>query len=202
MTTVVSCLLCRNRKPSRCMQEGEHDLGSSIGHSVLEDCGWREGAQGQKEGWVQLHEVLGSEPRLLYHPLSFLNYFSPHTKYLKYRIAIQCKKKSDSSLSMATGSLFYGSLVDCRRFFEPSLAVDAMGNFVAGVPQGQQAKEGCSFWDLARTVSALTAKELSKSKHLSEIPVLNMLFSQVLRDFQRHQASQRCFLCSFVSQIE
>ncbi|XP_024360470.1 uncharacterized protein [Physcomitrium patens] len=109
-------------------------------------------------------------------------------------------KKENTTLAAALGTAFlktaagvkelkdrkkdefsFTSLVDCRRFFEPSLAVDAMGNFVAGVPQGQQAKEGCSFWDLARTVSALTAKELSKSKHLSEIPVPNMLFSQVLK---------------------
>lgn len=71
------------------------------------------------------------------------------------------------------------SLVDCRKYFEPNLPVETVGNYVAGIPQSQQAKEGVSFWDLARSVSATTEKELSKSKQFSEIPVLNMLFSQV-----------------------
>jgi hypothetical protein len=73
------------------------------------------------------------------------------------------------------------SLVDCRRYFDPNLPADTVGNFVAGVPQGQQAKEGVSFWELARNVSAATEKELSRSKQFSEIPVLNMLFAQVLK---------------------
>ncbi|KAG0556437.1 hypothetical protein KC19_11G053900 [Ceratodon purpureus] len=75
----------------------------------------------------------------------------------------------------------FTSLVDCRKFFDPNMPADTVGNFVAGVPQGQQAKESVSFWDLARSVSASTEKELSKSKQFSEIPVLNMLFSQVLK---------------------
>lgn len=54
-----------------------------------------------------------------------------------------------------------------------------MGNYVAGIPQTQQAKEGVSFWELARSVSAGTEKDLSKYRQFSEIPVLNMLFAQV-----------------------
>lgn len=77
------------------------------------------------------------------------------------------------------------SLVDCRKFFDPSFPEDTIGNFVGGIPQSQQVKEGVSFWDLARSVSATTEKEVSKSKHFSEIPVLNMLFSQVTKLFSQ-----------------
>lgn len=69
--------------------------------------------------------------------------------------------------------------MDCRNYFEPKLAGDVTGNYVAGIPQAQAVKEGVSFWDLARSVSANTEKELSKHKQFSEIPVLNMLFAQV-----------------------
>lgn len=115
------------------------------------------------------------------------------------RLLEACKKEK-TTLAAALGAAFlktaanvkelkdkkkdefsFTSLVDCRKYFEPSLSADTIGNFVAGVPQGQQVKEGVSFWDLARSVSASTAKELSKSKQFSEIPVLNMLFSQVLK---------------------
>jgi hypothetical protein len=89
-----------------------------------------------------------------------------NTKELKER------KKDDFSFT---------SVMECRKFFEPELPADTVGNFVTGIPQTQQAKDGVPFWDLARSVSATIEKDISKSKQFSEIPVLNLLFSQVLK---------------------
>jgi hypothetical protein len=77
--------------------------------------------------------------------------------------------------------------VDCRNYFEPKLTGSVTGNYVAGIPQAQAVKEGVSFWDLARSVSSNTEKELSKHKQFSEIPVLNMLFAQVSRPSSIHE---------------
>jgi len=76
-------------------------------------------------------------------------------------------------------AVMFCSLVDSRKYFEPALPADTVGNYVNGIPQTQQAKEGVAFWDLARSVSATSEKDISKSKQFSEIPVLNLLFSQV-----------------------
>ncbi|KAH8967046.1 hypothetical protein BDL97_03G057500 [Sphagnum fallax] len=75
----------------------------------------------------------------------------------------------------------FTSLVDCRCHFEPTLPECVMGNYVSGIPQTQQVKENMTFWDVARAVSSTTEKELSKYRHFSELPVINLLFSQVLK---------------------
>ncbi|KAJ7514043.1 hypothetical protein O6H91_23G024200 [Diphasiastrum complanatum] len=75
----------------------------------------------------------------------------------------------------------FTSVLSCRPFFEPPLEDLVLGNYSAGLPQDEQVKENVSFWDLARRVSASTQKELSKSRQFSELSVLNMLFSQVLK---------------------
>jgi len=74
---------------------------------------------------------------------------------------------------------FVCSLVDCRCHFEPTLPECVMGNYVSGIPQTQQVKENMTFWDVARAVSSTTEKESSKYRHFSELPVINLLFSQV-----------------------
>eukprot|EP00249_Psilotum_nudum_P014955 c25088_g3_i2 orf=208-1653(-) len=76
---------------------------------------------------------------------------------------------------------FYTSVLNCRRFFDPPLSESILGNYSSGVPHGVKVKDGVSFWDFARQISASNEKDLAKSKYFSELPVLGMLFSQVLK---------------------
>ncbi|CAM6102935.1 unnamed protein product [Calypogeia fissa] len=75
----------------------------------------------------------------------------------------------------------FTTLMDCRPYFEPEVGSLGLGNYTAGITQDEQVKSDTSFWDLARSVSASTEKELGKLKQFTELPVLNMLFGQVLK---------------------
>jgi hypothetical protein len=72
-------------------------------------------------------------------------------------------------------------LIDCRPDFEPEIGPLGLGNYTAGISLDEQVKSDTGFWDLARSVSASFEKETGKLKQFSEIPVLNMLFGQVLK---------------------
>ncbi|XP_057827028.2 uncharacterized protein LOC131038564 [Cryptomeria japonica] len=75
----------------------------------------------------------------------------------------------------------FTGVLDCRPYFEPPLAENALGNYSAGILQGAQVKNDISFWDLARLISSKTEKEVRKHKHFSELPVLAMLVRQVMK---------------------
>ncbi|KAI5059218.1 hypothetical protein GOP47_0026043 [Adiantum capillus-veneris] len=72
-------------------------------------------------------------------------------------------------------------VMDCRQYLEPKLPEAALGNYTLGIPGGEKVKEGIEFWDLARQVNSSIEKDLSKSKQFSEMSVLGMLFSQVMK---------------------
>ncbi|KAH7306653.1 hypothetical protein KP509_22G023700 [Ceratopteris richardii] len=72
-------------------------------------------------------------------------------------------------------------VLDCRAYLEPTLPETALGNYTLGIPRGEKVKEGIEFWDLARQVHASIEKDISKSKHFSEMSVLGLLFSQVMK---------------------
>lgn len=69
--------------------------------------------------------------------------------------------------------------MDCRPYFEPEIAPLGLGNYTAGISQDEQVNSDTTFWDLARSVSTSTEKQLEKLKQFTELPVLNMLFGQV-----------------------
>ncbi|KAL3682332.1 hypothetical protein R1sor_000354 [Riccia sorocarpa] len=75
----------------------------------------------------------------------------------------------------------FTTVVDLRPHFEPALPSSALGNYSGGVSQDEQVKAEADFWELARSVSSGTLKEVEKGRHFSEIAVMNMLFSQVLQ---------------------
>lgn len=72
-------------------------------------------------------------------------------------------------------------IMDCRPYLEPKLPETALGNYTLGIPEGEKVKEGIEFWDLAKQVNASIEKDLNKSKQFSELSVLGMLFSQVMK---------------------
>lgn len=72
------------------------------------------------------------------------------------------------------------SLIDCRPHFKPTIVPQALGAYTAGICQDEQVKSDTGFWNLARSVSASTEREMEKMIHFSELPVLNMIFSQVI----------------------
>lgn len=72
-------------------------------------------------------------------------------------------------------------VTDCRSYLEPELSERTLGHYTAGFPGNEKAKEGTSFWDLARRISAAIEKDVAKAKYFSEMAVLGMLFSQVMK---------------------
>ncbi|KAG6547530.1 hypothetical protein Mapa_010978 [Marchantia paleacea] len=75
----------------------------------------------------------------------------------------------------------FTTVVDLRPHFDPQIAQNALGNYTGGLSQDEQVKADADFWELARSVSAATQKELDKGRQFSELSVMNMLFSQVLK---------------------
>eukprot|EP00249_Psilotum_nudum_P014953 c25088_g2_i1 orf=208-1653(-) len=75
----------------------------------------------------------------------------------------------------------YTSVLNCRGFFDPPLSASVLGNYSSGIPHGEKVKDGVPFWEFARQISATNEKDLAKSKYFSELPVLGMLFSQILK---------------------
>jgi hypothetical protein len=69
--------------------------------------------------------------------------------------------------------------MDCRPYFEPAIAPLGLGNYTAGISQDEHVRNETCFWDMARSISASTEREMGKLRYFSELPVLNMLFSQV-----------------------
>jgi hypothetical protein len=65
----------------------------------------------------------------------------------------------------------FTSLMDCRPYFEPAIAPLGLGNYTAGISQDEHVKSETSFWDLARSVSASTGREMGKLRYFSELPV-------------------------------
>ncbi|EFJ04195.1 hypothetical protein SELMODRAFT_432639 [Selaginella moellendorffii] len=93
--------------------------------------------------------------------------------FLKTAASVTKEKKQDT--------FSFTNVLDCRGYFEPPLDASVVGNYSAGLPHDEQVKEGVPFWDLARQISSSTEKNLAKSRHFSELSVLNMLLSQVIK---------------------
>ncbi|KAH9289060.1 hypothetical protein KI387_033177, partial [Taxus chinensis] len=91
--------------------------------------------------------------------------------------AANMKELKDNKLNQ----FCFTGVLDCRPYFKPLLAETVLGNFSAGILQGTRVKNDISFWDLARSISSQTAKEIGKHKHFSELPVLAMLVGQVMK---------------------
>ncbi|MCO5567292.1 hypothetical protein L7F22_020982 [Adiantum nelumboides] len=95
--------------------------------------------------------------------------------FLKTSAALkELKEKKQDEFNMTI-------VMDCRAFLDPKLSETALGNYTLGIPAGQKLKDGVEFWDLAREVYSSIEKDLSKSKQFSEMSVLGMLFSQVMK---------------------
>ncbi|CAM6128303.1 unnamed protein product [Calypogeia fissa] len=75
----------------------------------------------------------------------------------------------------------FTSLMDCRPHFQPTIAPQGLGAYTTGISQDEQVRSDRGFWDLARSISASTEREMGKMIHFSELPVLNMIFSQILK---------------------
>jgi len=75
----------------------------------------------------------------------------------------------------------FTTVVDLRSYFDPAMAANALGNYTGGLSQDESVKADADFWELARSVSNATQKELDKGRHFSELSVMNMLFAQVLK---------------------
>lgn len=82
-------------------------------------------------------------------------------------------------LTARDADIVMSSVMNCRTYFQPQIGSLGLGNYAAALSQDEQVKSDTSFWDLARSVSASTEKELGKLKQFTELPVLNMLFAQV-----------------------
>jgi hypothetical protein len=75
----------------------------------------------------------------------------------------------------------FTGILDCRPHFEPPLPETVLGNYSAGTIQGTRVKDDISFWDMARSISSKTEKEISKHKHFSELSVVAMLAAQLIK---------------------
>lgn len=75
----------------------------------------------------------------------------------------------------------YTCVMDCRALLEPKLGATVLGNYSLGLPESSKVKEGVDIWELAKQIGASIDKDLSKSKQFSEMSVLGMLFSQVMK---------------------
>lgn len=75
----------------------------------------------------------------------------------------------------------YTCVMDCRSLLEPKLGDTVLGNYSLGLPENSKVKEGVDLWELAKQIGASIDKDLSKSKQFSEMSVLGMLFSQVMK---------------------
>ena len=63
---------------------------------------------------------------------------------------------------------------------EPKVDEGVMGNYTLALLTSAKIKdENVDFWNLARQVASSIHNDALKGKHLSKMPLLNMLFSQV-----------------------
>lgn len=75
----------------------------------------------------------------------------------------------------------YTCVMDCRGSLEPKLGESVLGNYSLGIPQNEKVKDGVEFWEFARQVADSIDKDVGKAKQFSEMAVLGMLFSQVMK---------------------
>eukprot|EP00250_Pteridium_aquilinum_P020666 c24904_g1_i1 orf=679-2262(-) len=75
----------------------------------------------------------------------------------------------------------YTCVMDCRAFLEPKLGETTLGNYSLGLPESDKVKDGVDFWEFAKQIAASIEKDLGKAKQFSEMSVLGMLFSQVMK---------------------
>ena len=73
-----------------------------------------------------------------------------------------------------------GSLMDCRNLLEPPVSENELGNYTLSLLMSAKIKEDMEFWDLARHIAFSIQKDVNKGKQFSRLPLLNLLFSQVL----------------------
>eukprot|EP00897_Mesotaenium_endlicherianum_P008256 jgi/Mesen1/7459/ME000389S06801 len=74
-----------------------------------------------------------------------------------------------------------------KAYLEPALPPSAVGLYDTGLPMAERVSATMAFWDVARSLSSAAAADVAKGRHFSEIPTLNMLFSQVHAHTRRVQ---------------
>ncbi|GJP76928.1 hypothetical protein CLOP_g7373 [Closterium sp. NIES-67] len=74
------------------------------------------------------------------------------------------------------------SLIDCRQHCDPPLSPSAIGVFDSGLPLKHSCSQASSLWGIAGQLTQQVAAAVSKGKHFSELPVLEMLFGTVLNN--------------------
>ncbi|CAI5979939.1 unnamed protein product [Closterium sp. NIES-65] len=87
--------------------------------------------------------------------------------------AEELKLKKDESFGVT-------SLIDCRQYCDPPLPPVAIGVFDSGLPLKHSCSHASSLWGIAGQLTQQVATAVSKGKHFSELPVLEMLFGTVL----------------------
>ncbi|CAI5466045.1 unnamed protein product [Closterium sp. Yama58-4] len=87
--------------------------------------------------------------------------------------AEELKLKKDESFGVT-------SLIDCRQYCDPALPSSAIGVFDSGLPLKHSCSHASSLWGIAGQLTQQVASAVSKGKHFSELPVLEMLFGTVL----------------------
>ncbi|CAI5491452.1 unnamed protein product [Closterium sp. Naga37s-1] len=106
--------------------------------------------------------------------------------------AEELKLKKDESFGVT-------SLIDCRQYCDPPLAPSAIGVFDSGLPLKHSCSHASSLWDIAGQLTQQVATAVSKGKHFSELPVLEMLFGTVLNtpSLSPEHSLRTSFLTSF-----
>ncbi|CAI7794679.1 unnamed protein product [Closterium sp. NIES-53] len=106
--------------------------------------------------------------------------------------AEELKLKKDESFGVT-------SLIDCRQYCDPPLAPSAIGVFDSGLPLKHSCSHASSLWGIAGQLTQQVAFAVSKGKHFSELPVLEMLFGTVLNtpSLSPEHSLRTSFLTSF-----
>ncbi|CAI5527436.1 unnamed protein product, partial [Closterium sp. Naga37s-1] len=106
--------------------------------------------------------------------------------------AEELKLKKDESFGVT-------SLIDCRQYCDPALPSSAIGVFDSGLPLKHSCSHASSLWGIAGQLTQQVATAVSKGKHFSELPVLEMLFVTVLNtpSLSPEHSLRTSFLTSF-----